>query len=340
MAILKTECKRRDQYASLPAEVFDVSHAIEEDHQPLSTKTSTEAQPRDLLPPVDIGSGTKFHCLFAIFFGIASFLACIVCGIAFWSTSTGPPAIRLPKGLPGEAISLIVNFILTQCLEGLAYVHSVSLRWALLRENRLVFNTNIRLLTSSRLSRPNSWYLNTISATLLILCYGLTSILVMPLIDSFEGTYSGTYINLIALLSLGLALFGQTLLAIWRYYNNLRNIPSWSSNPLSTTVNMLKQQFIEHREGRCMNSVQVPDLSEERPMLPRTRQPSQWQVNTSARNATIFTWILVGLSFIWFLTIVLVTRSNMIGAIDTISALDGGDPPTNSACISHWFGVL
>jgi hypothetical protein len=317
-------------YALLPAEVFDVSHAIEEDNQPLPTKTSTEAQPRDLLPPVDIGSGTKFHCLLAIFLGIASSSACIICGIAFWSTSTGLPAIHLPQGLPGEAISFIVNLILTQCLEGLAYVHSISLRWALLRENRLVFNTNIRLLTSSRLSRPNSWYINAISATLLILCYGATSILVMPLINSFEGTDSGTYINLVALLSLGLALFGQTLLAIWCYYNNLRNIPSWSSNPLNTTANMLKQQFIQHREGRCINSVRRKDLSEERPMLPRTRQPSQWQVNTSARNATIFTWILVGLSFIWFLTIVLVTRFNMIGAIDTVRTLGGGDSPINT----------
>jgi hypothetical protein len=317
--------------ALLPAEAFDGSNAIEEDSQPLpSTKLSTEAQPRDPLPLVDIGYGTKFQCLLAISLGIASFLTCIICGIAFWSISNGPPAIHLPQGLPGEAISFIVNLILTQCLEGLAYVHSISLRWALLRENRLVFNTNIRLLTSSRLSRPNSWYMNAISATLLVLCYAATSLLVMPLVDSFEGTYSRTYVNLIALLSLGFALFGQTLLAIWCYYNNLRNIPSWSSNPLNTTVNMLKHQLVQHREGRCICSIQIPDSSEERPKLPRTRQPSQWQISTSARKATILTWILVGLSFIWFLIIVLVTRSNMKGAIDTVSILDGGDHPINS----------
>ncbi|OCL10880.1 hypothetical protein AOQ84DRAFT_374513 [Glonium stellatum] len=326
---LRRNARDATTYALLPAEVFDVSHAIEEDNQLLPTKTSTEAKPRDLLPPVDIGSSTRFQCFVALFLGIASFLACTIYGIALRFTSPGSPLIQLPEGLPGEAISFIVTLILTQCLEGLAYVHSISLRWALLRENRLVFNTNIRLFTSSRLSRPNSRYINAISATLLILCYGATSLLVVPQVGSTEGTYSGTYINLVALLSLGVALFGQTLLAIWCYYNNLRNIPSWSSNPLNTTVNMLKQQFIQHREGRCINSVQRKDLSEERSMLPRTRQPSPWQVNTTARHVTIFTWILVGLSFVWFLTIVLVSRSNTIGTINTISAMSDGHPPVD-----------
>lgn len=175
----------------------------------------------------------------------------------------------------------------------------------------------------------NSWYINSISATLLILCYGATSILVLPRVDSFEGTYLRTYVNMIALLALGLALFGQTLLAIWCYYDNLRDIPSWSSNPLNTTVTMLNQQLVQHREGRCIDSVQIPDTSEGRPILPRTQQPSQWQVSTSARHANIFTWILVGLSFVWFLTIVLDTRSNMIGAISPVRSMSG-DPLTNS----------
>lgn len=257
------------------------------------------------------------------------FLACIICSIGFLARSSRHPVTYLPDGLPGEALSFISNLILTQCLEGLAYVHSISLRWALLKENRLVFNTNTRLLTSSRLSRPNSWYINSVSATLLIICYGATSVLVLPLINSSEGTYSKTYINLIALLVLGLALFGQTLLAIWCYYNNLRDIPSWSSNPLNTTVTMLNQQFLQHREGRCIDTVQIPDTSEERPKLPSRQQPSQWQVSTSARHANIFTWILVGLSFIWFLAIVLLARSNMIGAINTVRSMSG--KPFNNA---------
>ncbi|KAH8698632.1 hypothetical protein BGW36DRAFT_426327 [Talaromyces proteolyticus] len=309
-------------YASVPTVPFDELDDTDEGGRPLqSTKALTGAESRDLLPAVDIGSGTKLQCLLTIALGVACFLACIICSIGFWTKSTGPPLVYLPKGLPGEALSFIVNIILTQCLEGLAYVHSVSLRWALLKENRLVFNTNIRLAANSRLSRPNSWYINSISATLLILCYAATSMLVMPRVDSDEGIHHESHINLIALLALGLALFGQTLLAFWCYYNNLRDIPSWSSNPLNTTLTILNQQLVQHREGRCIDPVQIRDTPDERPMLPRKQQPSQWQVSTSARNAIIFIWILTGLSFVWFLTIVLVARANMIGAINKVNHL-------------------
>ena len=297
-----------------------------------SIKVFAGAEPQDL-PSVDIGSNTKLQCLLTIAFGVVCFLACIICSIVFLVTSTTAhisPMIYLPNGLPGEALSFIVNIILTQCLEGLAYVHSISLRWALLKENRLVFNTNIRLTTSSSISRPNSWYINSISAMLLILCYGATSTLVMPRFNLDMGTSYESHLNVIALLALGLALFGQTLLAVWCYYDNLRDIPSWSSNPLNTTITMMNQQSVQHREGRCIDSVQARDTSEARPMLPHTKQPSQWQISTSARHAMIFIWALTGLSIVWFLTIVLVARSNMIGTINEVQ------PQASSTWPSTW----
>jgi hypothetical protein len=137
--------------------------------------------------------------------------------------------VFLLEGFPGEATFFIANIILTQCLEGLGYVHSVSLRWALLKENRLVFNTNVRLFTSSKISRPNTWYMNFISAMLLILCHGATSC----------------------------------------YYNNLCGIPSWSSNPLNTTVTMLRLQSLWHRAGRCIVPAQIPDTSKGTPIHPK-----------------------------------------------------------------------
>lgn len=307
-------------YDSVPPIELDEFHDTDDTKQPSqSTEAFSEIQPETELPSVDIGSSTKFQCLLAIAVGTACFLACIISVACLWPRKGNrlnrqTPIVALPTHLPSEALSFIANIILTQCLEGLAYVHSISLRWALLKENRLVFNTNIRLLTSSKLSRPNSWYINSVSAALLILCYGATSTLVLPRVDSFENS-PRTYVNLVALLVLGLALFGQTLLAIWCYYNNLHDIPTWSSNPLNTTVTMLKQQSVRHREGRCIEPVQIPDKSEGKPMLPRTQQPSQWQTNATARKANIFIWILVVLSIIWFLIIVLVTRNNMTNQI-------------------------
>lgn len=347
------DIKKSTTYTSVPAAANDDFPVAEEYKQYLQSTTDlAESGPPSPLPSVEVASDTKIQCLFAIGFGIACSLACMICGISFWATRTGPPMIDIPKGLPSEALSFIVNIILTQCLEGLAYIHSVSLRWALLRENRLVYNTNIRLLTGSRLSRPNSWYINTISATLLILCYGATSILAVPRVYAEEGTYFGSYLNLVALLALGLALIGQTMLAVWSYRNNLRDCPSWSSNPLNTTLTMLKLQFVQHRKNRCMHSVRDRDTSEERPMLPHTQQPSQWQVSTSVRYANIFIWALAGLAFIWFLTIVLVTRSNMIGIINTVGpqanmtwhySMDwnpSANPTVNSITYTSYFNAV
>lgn len=316
--------KGSNTYDSVPAVAAD-------DFDDKDTYDKTQIQPTigserpDSLPPVDSASSTGLQCRLTIIFGIVCSLACITCGIGYWVTSSGPANIYIHSGLPGEAASFIVNLILTQCLEGLAYVHSVSLRWALLKENRLVFNTNIRLMTSSSLSRPNSWYINAISAALLILCYAATSMLFIPRVEVDDGSYHGTHVNLLALLVLGLALLGQTLLAIWCYYSNLRNIPTWSSNPLNTTVLMLDRQLVRHREGRCIDSMQIRDISgveqESAPKLPSPQQPSQWQLISTARYALIFIWVLTGLSFVWFLSIVLVARGNMIGAINQVEHL-------------------
>jgi hypothetical protein len=323
----KRNAQDHSTYTFIPNEKSDDYHDTNEATQPLQSGF-TLAQSRQSLPSGDIDSGIKIQCLLAIALGIVCSLTCITCSIGIWATS-GYPVILLPQSLPGEALSFIANLILTQCLDGLAYVHSISLRWALLKEDRLVFNTNLRLLTSSSLSWPNSRYINAASATLLILCYGSTSFLVLQEVNRFEGKFSNQYINLIAVLVLGLALSGQTLLAIWCYYNNLRAIPTWSSNALNTTMTMLKQQMIQHREGRCLSSVQIPDTPEARPLTPRTTQPSIWQASSSARHANIFTWILVGFSVIWFLVVLLVARSNMLGAIRMIREM-GGVIPSNA----------
>lgn len=52
-------------------------------------------------------------------------------------------------------IPLVFATIITFCNESLGLVHTTSLRWALRREGRLDFNTNLRLMTQARTSKPN-----------------------------------------------------------------------------------------------------------------------------------------------------------------------------------------
>lgn len=85
---------------------------------------------------------------------------------------------------------------------------------------------------------------------------------------------------------------------------------------------MLGQQLVRHRQGRCIDSMQFRDESveeqESAPKLPRPRQPSQWKLISTARHTVMFIWVLVGLSFVWFLAIVFVARGNMIGALNQV----------------------
>ncbi|KAJ5718386.1 hypothetical protein N7488_004032 [Penicillium malachiteum] len=122
----------------------------------------------------------------------------------------------------------------------------------------------------------------------------------------------GTCVNLIALLALGFALLGQSLLALLSYWNNLRDIPSWGSNSLNTTLTMMIHGSVQRAPGRCMAPISTRGTSEAGLMLPRTEQPSQWQISKSARRAIVFIWALAGLSVIWFVAMILVTRSTVI----------------------------
>ncbi len=59
----------------------------------------------------------------------------------------------------------------------MGYIHTVSLRWSLQREGKLDFNSNLRLLTSSRKSWPNAWYCNMIFLCGIVLSYSSTSLI-------------------------------------------------------------------------------------------------------------------------------------------------------------------
>ena len=68
------------------------------------------------------------------------------------------------SGVYGQAalftIPLVFATIVTFCSESLGLVHTTSLRWALWRECRLDFNTNLRLMTQAHTSKPNHWIVN------------------------------------------------------------------------------------------------------------------------------------------------------------------------------------
>lgn len=208
-----------------------------------------------------------------------------------------------------EVAALAVLTILTFLTDQLSYVHSVSLRWALYNEGRLDFNSNIRLFTSSKNSLPNSWFSNLLSMFFLVLSYAAVSQLFIqfwlhPSNLSQEVLLPvPTAVNVTAIFALGIGLLGQTLIGVFCI---IREIPSWSSNPLNTTLAALRAGT-KHNSGRCMLSVH--DLaSKSDAYKPKLRQSNALKAKKAVRWVLVFMWVLALLSLIPILAWVIVEK--------------------------------
>ena len=265
-------------------------------------------------------SSARKSCIFNLVWGGVLCFSCFVAAVALLSsfdTFAGTKAVRTLHLTSGgaEAMLFIVNIILTQVLDGLAYVHSISLRWALLKEQRLSFNTNIRLFTASHQHGPNKWYGNLLSAACLVLCYAATSQLIVNH-DPKSGYFNETqptgdvnimYLNSVALLVLALGLLGNVILGVWCLLTSLKDTQLWSANPLATTLTALNIGLLQHRPGRSMRSVTSRTVPAA-PSKPSARQPSVRQAIPRLRWLVAFVWLLAILALAWAITIFLVVR--------------------------------
>jgi uncharacterized membrane protein YqjE len=207
-----------------------------------------ECERANELPPYDEALHTERWCIAGliasyilsislIILGIVSFKKADLLHLAWsydqiWIFASINAAAR-------EIIVLIFNSIVTAVAEWLGYIHGTSLRWALYHEDRLCYNSNLRLFTSARHSVPNSWYINLLWAILLTLAYSCaTQTLLSATSDNTVG------FNSLAIVLLGCCLFGLSLLATWCLLPSYRRqIISWNSDPLNTTLALLHKTW-------------------------------------------------------------------------------------------------
>jgi len=143
-------------------------------------------------------------------------------------------------------VPLLMTFTLTLVLDSINSIHALSLRWALWREGRPMFNSNIRLFTSSKYHWPNSWPANTVSAIALVVAYGGISLL------TFNVYIIGKYLkdgnidpnvagpryfidfNAWGLIGVGAGILLQAIISTSCVFYRKGLIGTWSSNPLAT----------------------------------------------------------------------------------------------------------
>lgn len=285
------------------------------------------------LPPYNRSEGTRLICIAVIMVSAIVCFASLIIAIVLFTHSRDftlfDPHIstfmRLVYVFPysGEVLALAANAIITACLEGLAYIHATSLRWALYEENRLEYNTNLRLFTSARLSKPNRWHINTLMAVSLIICYSSTSLMFLNLpmgnmasggnpeygnqyLVGFDGIVS--VVNPVALCGLFLGLWNHLVIATWCMLSNLRYIPTWSSNPLTNTLAALHIRRLCRRPDLCIMALDQK-VMETKPVQPNSRQKSLRKSIPRAGRISIFPWSMGLLGIPWGVSVFLVARS-------------------------------
>ncbi|MBA7491031.1 hypothetical protein ES702_01576 [subsurface metagenome] len=189
-----------------------------------------------------------------------------------------------------EIASLIFNICVTVCTETLGFIHATSLRWALYHEGRLQFNSNLRLFTNAKKCAANSWYINYIWAFLITVSYSSASQVLLPMGGShlgYRGNYPGAYaLSAQALAILGIALLLQSMLALWCMTPvKSRQILSWNSSPLNTTLALL-------HEGQIQRTPRAP-------LIPQERQSPASKATKIVKIITLFLWALLPVLLAW-----------------------------------------
>ncbi|KAK3371814.1 hypothetical protein B0T24DRAFT_531380 [Lasiosphaeria ovina] len=208
-----------------------------------------------------------------------------------------------------EVLPLGLNVLVTLLNDSMGYIHTCTLRWSLQREGKLEFNSNLRLFTASKFSRPNGRLANAVYLPGIVLAYGSTSLIFLTLnpdlADLLKHNYDftdafGFHINAIALLAFGVGLLLQAIVTTWALAKT--DVLTWSSNPLDVTRACVDDGHDGHRvqprSGRCMMSVHLAQ-EDARSLKPLAKQENMFKADRRVRRILYLLGCLPLVSVIW-----------------------------------------
>ena len=255
---------------------------------------TTNDVPETFQPYCHRSHWTRALCILGLVFSWLCAILCIIIGSlaggrAWEVNSNWAPA--------KDIIVLAQNVLITVCNESLGCIHTVSLRWALQKEGRLDFNSNLRLLSRSRAWGPNAWYSNLLMSCGIIVTYG-SSALTFQLVSGDALVAYQLLGN--ALIVLGCGIAAQACIATWAMCHE-RDWPTWSSNVLDVAAACLEpqQQSLWHRSGRSIRNVHSSS-DPTGPEYPRHQQSSAFRSHRQIRYVLYVLWTATVLCCVWF----------------------------------------
>lgn len=253
----------------------------------------------------------------AALFGVGCICAGVMIPPSQNPKTSGIVVVTLKDSWDREILCLGLNLMVTACTEATGFVHGIALRSALASEQRLRFNTNLRLLSASgRLLSPNGMLVNIMMATLLVLSYGSSLLVTLSVdMDSSSGVTDGGFamcISEVPLIVLGGALVLQAAIALVSVYS--ADVLTWSSSPFDITAALVHHAQILPEPGRCMHGV---GDRRQGPVKPSAKQSSAWGAHQGVRKVVMRLWLLVVICVIWGLIVVYISDHDVSHAVRT-----------------------
>ena len=222
-------------------------------------------------------------------------------GIGF-KKSTGLVGMGSPEHSLLLTVPLVFAIIVTFCSESVGLLHATSLRWALWREGRLKFNTNLRLMTQASSSLPNHWIVNLYFMLVTALAYAASGQIfsvyhptqIDPgFIDDANLLNLGFSVQALALMVFGL--FSQTIIATWSFFSIRHHVLTWSNNPLNNALTCAHQGLEHHLDRSLLSYHKYCDTLDARLQgrEPQLRQSSMAESRQSAIIVVILLWAIV-----------------------------------------------
>lgn len=282
---------------------------------------------------------TRFLCIVGLALSWAVAVFCIVFGglnVRGYNNVQTILNSDFEKDYLRDIFILLQTIVLTLSHEALGYIHTVSLRWALHRDGKLAFNSNLRLWQNASTARPNAWYGNLIMTIGQVATFGSSAMTVFS--ESDSGEYWLTFLGP-AWLTLGIGIMMESAVASWAMCS-WPEWPTWSSDPMDVAAACLrhKDNLLVYRPGRCLHGVDQinhPAMS----MYPASRQESAYQSHKDVKRVTRIIWTVPGLCLAWAAGVLIATvvkEPGTLGEADYWSPLgsDGYDVFIPSCC-SH-----
>lgn len=280
----------------------------------IELKSAKDFAPKTLcLPeirPAKKALRVRTACLVVLGFSYLAALAAIAMSMYMIGSGTTPYDLWFKviwiSPVSRRIADLALSVVVTLCTEAMGYIHSISLRWALYREHRLHYSSNLRLLKRAHRSWPNSLWANFLCAIGLVLSYVGASQTFIPFYRDDSSDPGRNFVALLngpSLLFLGIGLGIQALLSTACIIKDSGQILTWSSSPLTVALACLQAQDspFQHQEDRCLQSAfdSLQGHTSNEPLRPRLQQPSLRLTDPPVRHITRFIWTLAAAAVLW-----------------------------------------